>query len=125
MMKVEEGWRKVPVGKSWRDRALAVIHRRKGVRTIVEWQMDILFHRDRDAKGARLLAWNRSIAGSFSSRGQHHEGWRSKRVWQIGRALHLEGCPVEVHVWAVEGLRKDFRRRRKRFLLREGKDNTQ
>lgn len=99
MMEVEEGRRKVPVGESRWDSTLAVVHWCKSVRTIVKWQMDVFFNRNWDAKWAWLLAGNGSITRSFSSGGQDHECWGGQGIGQVGGALHLEGCPVEVHVW--------------------------
>lgn len=127
MMEVEERWRKVPVGESWGYCTLAVVHWCKCVRTIVEWQMNIFLYRNGDPKRTWLLARNWGIARGFSSGSQNHKGWRGQRIGQVGGALHLERCPVEVHVWTEERVRKNFSkgRRRRWFLLCKFWDNVQ
>lgn len=124
VMEMQKGWRKVPVGEPWGHRTLAVVHGGKGVRTIVEWQMHVLLHRDGDAKRTRLLAGNGSIARGFSRGGQDHECRGGQWIGQVGGALHLEGCPVEVHGWTEERACEDVGKRRRWFLLSETGDNV-
>lgn len=59
--------------------------------------MDIFLNRYWDAKWTWLLAGNGGIPRGFSSGSQYHEGWGCQGIGQVGGALHLEGCPVEVH----------------------------
>ncbi|TNN31397.1 hypothetical protein EYF80_058452 [Liparis tanakae] len=98
VMEVEEGRRKVPVGESRRYSALAVVHRCKSVRAVVERQMDVFLDGNGDAERTRLLAGNGGVARGFGGGGQHHEGRGGQGVGQVGGALHLEGGPVEIHV---------------------------
>lgn len=86
--------------------------------------MDVFLHRNWHTKGTRLLAGNGSIARSFGCGGQDHESWRSQGIGQVGGTLHLESCPVEVHVWIDKEGCGNFRRR-KLFLLNEIKNNVQ
>lgn len=125
MMEVEEGRGEIPVGESRWDCTLAVVHWCKSVRTIVKWQMDVFLNRNWDAKWTWLLAGNWGIARGFSSGGQDHEGWGGQGIGEVGGALHLEGCPVEVHVWMEESDCKDLGRRRRWFLLNKIWDNVQ
>lgn len=127
MMEMEQRWGEVPVGESWRDRTLAVVHRGKSVGTVVEWQVDVFLDRHRNAKRAWLLAGDGSITRGFGRGGQDHQGWGGQRIGQVGGALHFEGCPVEVHVWTEVGGGKNFkiRKGRRLFLLSELRDNVQ
>lgn len=119
VMEMQKGWGKVPVGEPWGHCTLAVVHGGKCVRAVVERQMHVLLHRNGDAKRTRLLAGNGSVARGFSSGGEDHECRGGQRIGQVGGALHLEGCPVEVHGWTEEGACEDVRKRRRWFLLSE------